>query len=423
MGPHPEDGRDDGFTLIEVVVALVLLGLIAASSATFFLRSSVASSEQQRNQAATALATRAMDTARSVRPDYLLAGRFKDTVNAQWTASSTPLKASTFPAWDGAAGAASVATLPLTTEVKETGQTYKVSTLVGVCFRPTGNLTNDQCTKATAANADSAVAGYVRMLRVVVEVSWKSGNGSTRCSAGTCTYRADTLVDPSAELRWSVTPSPIVEPSTQGTTAQTGTSSTVPLRTLVDAGNTDQYSRLLVSSVQAGTGAFNIDGSPYSATTRFTGKDLSFTPPLNTVGTYWVRWFVRNNDGQASKTVTLTVPVLPVATADTFTAKLLTSSQIIDVLTNDKPNARPVGVRRGPRADGGHLHPDAHRHRQPVQGHHPERAADLQVDLRPARRRRQRHPQDRPDQPLGDGDRVNGGRHDRERRGSTGTRG
>ena len=338
---HPEDGRDHGFTLVEVIIALVLLGLIAASSAVFFLRSTVAASEQQRNQAATALATQAMDSARAVQADYLLAGRWETAVKDQWNASSTPLKTSTFPTWDDTAGAASVPTLPLRSTVQQRGETYSISTLVGVCFRPTGNLTNDRCTKATASNAQSTVAGHVRMLRIIVEVSWTSGNGSARCAAGTCTYRADTLVDPSDELRWSVTPAPVIEPSTQGTTAQTGASSPVALRTLVDAGNTDQYSRLLVSSAQAGTGTFNIDGSPYSATTRYSGKDLTFTPPLNTVGTYWVRWFVRNNDGQASKTVTLSVPVQPVATADTFTAKVLSSTQTIDVLTNDKPNSGP----------------------------------------------------------------------------------
>ncbi|NAZ74893.1 prepilin-type N-terminal cleavage/methylation domain-containing protein [Kineococcus sp. T13] len=337
----PRDHRDAGFSLVEVVVALVLLAAIAASTAAFFLRGSIAASEQQRNQAATALATQAMDSARAVQAKYLLAGRWENAVNTQWTASTAPLKTSTLPAWDPAAGAASVPTLPLTSTVQQQGETYQISTLVGVCFRPTGSIATDQCTRAGASSAQSTVAGHVRMYRVVVEVSWSNGARSSRCTGGTCTYRADTLVDPSAELRWSVTPAPVVEPSTQGTTAQTGTSSAVSLRTLVDAGNTDQYSRVYVSSTSAGTGRFNIDGTPYNAVTRFSGKDLTFTPPLNTVGTYWVRWFVRNNDGQASKTVTMTVPVQPVATADTFTALPLTSSKTIDVLTNDKPTGGP----------------------------------------------------------------------------------
>ncbi|WP_432522479.1 prepilin-type N-terminal cleavage/methylation domain-containing protein [Kineococcus sp. SYSU DK006] len=339
--PSPGDHRDAGFSLVEVVVALVLLAAIAASTAAFFLRGSVAASEQQRNQAATALATQAMDSARAVQVKYLLAGRSENAVNTQWSASTAPLKTSTLPAWDSSAGAASVPALPLTSTVQQQGQTYRISTLVGVCFRPTGSVSNEQCTRAGASNAQSTVTGHVRMYRVIVEVSWSNGARSSRCQAGTCTYRTDTLVDPSAELRWSVTPAPVIEPSTQGTTAQTGTSSAVSLRTLVDAGNTDQYSRIYVSSTNAGTGSFNIDGAPYDAATRFSGKELTFTPPLNTVGTYWVRWFVRNNDGQASKTVTMTVPVQPVATADTFTAKLLTSATTIDVLANDKPTGGP----------------------------------------------------------------------------------
>ncbi len=211
----------------------------------------------------------------------------------------------------------------------------------------------DTCTKAGRPNANSTPNGYVPMYRVMVEVSWATGNGN-RCSSGTCTVRSASLVDPTAELRWSVTPAPVIEPSTQGTTAQTGSSSPVSLDTLVNAGNTDQNSRLVVSSVTDGGGTFNIDGSPYANPTRTTGRALTFTPPLNTVGTYSVRWFVRNADGQASKTVAITIPVQPVATADTITvSRLLFSSTTIDPLANDKPNSGTSVVVTTPVKTGG----------------------------------------------------------------------
>lgn len=349
---RPADDRDAGFSLVEVVVALLLLSLIAASSAAFFLRSSNASSEQQRNQAASALATKAMEDARSVRAAYLLQGRAQAAVRNQWDAASHPQEADTFQAWDATAGANATPMLPLSSTTTVSGQTYSTSTLVGICFR-LRSAAADSCTRAGLSNANSTPSGYVKMYRVMVEVTWATGNKS-RCSTGTCAVRSASLVDPTAELRWSVTPAPVTEPSTQGTTAQTGTSSPVSLDTLVNAGNTDQNSRLVVSSVNDGGGVFAIDGSAYSNPTRTTGRALTFTPPLNTVGTYSVRWFVRNADGQASKTVAITIPVQPVANADSVTiSKALLGSTTIDPLANDKPNSGTSVVVTTPARTGG----------------------------------------------------------------------
>lgn len=348
---RPADDRDAGFSLVEVVVALLLLSLVAASSAAFFLRSSIASSEQQRNQAASALATQAMETARSVRPAYLVQGRNTALVQAQWTASSSPQKSDTFPASDAGATGSATPMLPMTTSTTVSGETYSVSTLVGVCFRLRA-VSSDTCTKAGAGNANTTPSGYVRMYRVMVDVSWSTGNAN-RCSSGKCTFRTSSLVDPTAELRWSVTPAPVIEPSTQGTTAQT-TSSAITLDTLVNAGNTDQNSRLVVSSVNDGGGVFKIDGVPYSSPTKVVGSTLTFTPPLNTVGTYSVRWFVRNADGQASKTVAITIPVAPVANADSITvSRALLAGTTIDPLANDKPNSGTSVVVNTPVRTGG----------------------------------------------------------------------
>jgi prepilin-type N-terminal cleavage/methylation domain-containing protein len=58
--------RDAGFTLVEVVWALFLLGIIAMASLGLFLKGMTSVAHMQRQQAAVSLANSAMDAARSV---------------------------------------------------------------------------------------------------------------------------------------------------------------------------------------------------------------------------------------------------------------------------------------------------------------------------------------------------------------------
>lgn len=56
---------DDGFTMMEVVIALMLMMFVMTSSAGFFIRGMTATRALQNRQAATALAEEAMETARA----------------------------------------------------------------------------------------------------------------------------------------------------------------------------------------------------------------------------------------------------------------------------------------------------------------------------------------------------------------------
>ena len=56
-----ERGSESGLTLIEVVVALTLLGVVAAAALTFFVRGMQSTSHLQRTQAAVAVASQAME--------------------------------------------------------------------------------------------------------------------------------------------------------------------------------------------------------------------------------------------------------------------------------------------------------------------------------------------------------------------------
>ena len=325
-------GDDDGFSLVEVVVALVLLGAIAASSAVFFTRAAVAASEQQRRQAATALVQGALDDARAVDPDDLLDGRSLAAITAQWNASQAPDKAATVVVEKAAA---QPLTVPMTSTVTVSNETYTVNTLIGVCYRVNGGngAAGGGCTAQKGSNP-------LELYRVIVEVSWQPGGLAQACGGGACITRSSTVIDPSDDTPWSVLSAPTAFSSTESFDARTS-ATTLPLRTLVDAGNTDAASKFVVSSVDPGS-AFLVDNNAYSSTNT-AGATLSYRLPANVAGPFKARYFVRNSDGQVSKTVTKTVAVRPVVADDSATIVLKNllspaTPTLVAVRGNDLPS-------------------------------------------------------------------------------------
>ncbi|MEW1957553.1 prepilin-type N-terminal cleavage/methylation domain-containing protein [Kineococcus sp. NPDC059986] len=344
---------DEGFTLIEVIVALTLLAIVASGALVFFLRGVNGASQMQRKQAAVELASAAMDAAQAVDPARLAIGRSKSEVDAQWAAWTGPDKSITLPTYDPAypgpapviaanVDPTTVRPLPFSQTVRVSGSTYTVTTVVGQCYRSTTVLANGPCNRGPLGGLAynvGPVVGYVPLYRVAVEVAWSGVGQGSGCANGACRYRTTALIDPTDDQQWSVTPAPVTSPSRQPLNAQVTSPSTgTALRILEDAGNTDTFSRVVVTSVVTGTGRFLVDGVPYSSTNT-TGRTLGFAVPANTVGTFSARYFIRNADGQASRTVTLSVPVLPVASADTWSGTPNRSGQTRNLLQNDVPNA------------------------------------------------------------------------------------
>ena len=127
---------DDGFTLIEVVVSLVLLSLIFTAVTTLFIRSLRSADGLQDKQAAVPVSTQGLDLARSIPAirdaagnSELVAGRTQAAVSAQWAAvaglDGVDLT-DTYATWDTTATSASTPTLPLSTTVLVSGQSYNV---------------------------------------------------------------------------------------------------------------------------------------------------------------------------------------------------------------------------------------------------------------------------------------------------------
>ena len=199
---------EEGFSLVEVVVALAVLGVVATSALGFFVRTLAADAALQHRETAVALAAAAMEQVRVADPAWgaaatttsgtdqqqgLAAGRAKAAVEAAWTASSFPEKGLTVPAWDSTAtGAPPV--VPITTgPTTVSDQTFTTTVLVGTCGRPRG-AASAECTAAVTGS------GVVLLQRVVVEVRWQAVAGA--CPTGGCTYRTSALVDPSADATW-----------------------------------------------------------------------------------------------------------------------------------------------------------------------------------------------------------------------------
>lgn len=211
-------GTDEGFTLMEVIVALSLLAIVATASLVFFVNGTRAVTSQQRSQSAIAVATDAMEgafsrvaTTNATGVSGLVVGRTEAEVKAAWSAAgsySVPGLSDTFPAWDTATSPAPASgtgddVVKLTATTTQNRLTYTSTTLIGTCFRVTTNPSG-ACTKIGGTAAGVANSGYSALMRVAVLVTWPDVAG--RCApSGTCSYSTTSLVDPSSDLSWNNT--------------------------------------------------------------------------------------------------------------------------------------------------------------------------------------------------------------------------
>lgn len=197
-------GREEGFSLVETVIALVVFSLVMASLAGVFLTSTRQVGSLRDRQTAASIAQQALEIARSVQaaPDTngcpkLLQGRSQAAVTAQWAAAPNSLDLSTTDmAWmpntcSGSVvvplqGLARTALSAPIDPLVVAGQTYRVRTYIGTC---TMVVAGGPCLPAGQLTGRLAT-----LFRVVATVSW-SGPG---CGTG-CSFSAATLIDPSTD--------------------------------------------------------------------------------------------------------------------------------------------------------------------------------------------------------------------------------
>ncbi len=217
--------RDEaGFSLVEVVVAVLLLALVTTAVLPFFLQGITKSSGLQQRQAAVAVANSAMEGARAVVATQqnlgsptspalvtgLVRGREQSAVTAQWSGLPPVVTAATTPRWDPDPASAppnpsadppTQQVIPLQRTDTVSGVEYTSDVLIGTCWR----LRADPSADCSASGPGAVPTGSIEMVRLVVITRWTSledrGTASD-CGAAGCSYRLVSLVDPTKDPTW-----------------------------------------------------------------------------------------------------------------------------------------------------------------------------------------------------------------------------
>ncbi|HET9518881.1 MAG TPA: putative Ig domain-containing protein [Actinoplanes sp.] len=275
---------DDGFSLLEVLVSLSIVGVVMAALAPLMTTALRIGNYQDELQLATQAATNDLEHIHRMDPAGLLKGRDKQSVDASYdnpvTPEIVPYLEDMERAWDSTAapGTGTLGTTRIRTVTESivvNGVYYNKRKYVGRCWQSTSG---GPCVKSPQTG--------VEFFRVVVRVSW----GNWRCPANACFYAASALIanapsDPVFNTNAAPTVTPVANQTTPLNTAITAF-------TLAYTGGTTPIS-------------WSATGQPPGITVRSNGQ-VSGTPTA--AGTYTVTCRAIDGNGKiGSATFTWTV--------------------------------------------------------------------------------------------------------------------
>jgi Tfp pilus assembly protein PilV len=194
---------DDGFSLIEVIVALGLLMIVMLSTAGFFVQSLKTSATQSQQQQASQLANQQLEYTRSVPAKALLYGRSQAQVSVATSApgitdlSHDVISDFNYDGWDGALSGQTSQVVPIVMPTQNVGGTiYTTTTFIDRCYVTFG--ANQSCIR-------TASAGASWLYRITVNVSWMASGGRSCATASrACQFVVSTLRDPGTDPCFNV---------------------------------------------------------------------------------------------------------------------------------------------------------------------------------------------------------------------------
>ena len=201
--PKAREARDAGFTLIEILVAMVLMTIVMSSLAVFFIGAQKSGAALRIRENAAVVADEAMDHVHSLDPTKLITGRDTSSSTTQWNAAKGPtptivgvdtLSMNFTSDTTAAAGTGGTAAVPTTTQLPtvDNKTAFRVNTLIGTCWIPRGG---GDCTALPPADP-------IAMDRVIVAVNWT--DKGTACPQHTCAYVIASLISPTTDPTFNV---------------------------------------------------------------------------------------------------------------------------------------------------------------------------------------------------------------------------
>ncbi len=253
------DADDNGFTLIETLIAVAILALLFPMFLSAATSGTQAGNQGRVRQVASVLADTAVDYARAIDPTQLLNGR------SAGSATSTPrgVSLANTDQYDQTAGTPAV---PLSSSSVIDNYHFSTQTFMGVCYLQLGQT-------SSACNTTSSGAP---MVRVVVAVSWPA---TGVCPANTCDYVTSSLISTGTDPQFAE-----VIPSGSSSSSTTTTAPPPPCpngaTSFADtAASTDPM--CVYNATSSSNGGPFTDSSPTSSDLSFPGDSGAYGAELN----------------------------------------------------------------------------------------------------------------------------------------------
>ena len=198
---------DEGFTLVEVTISLVLLAIVLTSALSLFVRALGNTDVQAQRQQAISIATKQLEKVRALPVGDIVDGRTAASVATLWTDWPSNAQALGVQAYDSTATSSSSPTIKTADTLDKTkydNVTFTMRTYIDTCYL---SATTTDCGK-TASSTTRA------MYRITVSVAWSpritrpcdatTKKSDSRWPGNTCQeYVVSTLRDPSDDATFN----------------------------------------------------------------------------------------------------------------------------------------------------------------------------------------------------------------------------